>query len=190
MATDSDYIIETEAGTEVETVQQAHKANNLVRVERRNRILSLRRMGFTYDQISAACAKGDEDHEPFEITPRGCQEAVVRYVNSLTKDDTESIEVIRHIENERLERMFKRLEADTHSTNPKVRVGAIRAQIRVMERHARMNGLDAATKVDVSGGIDHRLVADPKHVRAVDEAFRRRHGGGVIELPAASVREG
>lgn len=180
-ATQTDYMAED--GDRRESFGQMVRSNDLLRVERRNRILKLRRQGFTYDQMSEALAEGADGGEPFEITASGCQSAVTRYVDELRREDAESVEVVKHIENERLERMFKRLELDASKDDPAVRSRAIRSQLKVMERRAKLLGLDEPAQLDVSGTVNHQLVADPDHVRQVDSSFSERHGGAVLELP-------
>jgi DNA-binding transcriptional MerR regulator len=184
---ETDYI--TETGQEVESLGQLVKANNLLRIEKRNRILTLRRQGFTPDQISEHLAKGDDDKPPFDITPSGVSSAINRYVRDLTEEDRETVDALRLIDNERLEAMFRRLELDARSTDSDVKVKAVRAQLRILERHAKLNGLDAPVQHQIKGNVDHHLIADRRAVAQVDESFRRRHGGKVIELPAGDVSE-
>jgi DNA-binding transcriptional MerR regulator len=180
---DTDFILEAENGNSVETFGQMVRANDLQRVERRNRILRLRRQGFTYDDISQALASGADDGEAFEVSPQSCQRAVVQYIAELSEEDVESVQVLRHIDNERLERLFKSLELDRRDPDGRVRVSAARAQLKVLERHSKLNGLDAPEVKRIEGDVNHHVVADPDHVQRVDEGFRRRHGGDVLELP-------
>lgn len=184
---ETDYLAED--GSQKESLGQLVRANKLWRVEKRSRIMRLRRQGFTADQISATLAKGEDEPgaAPIEITPDGVVQAINRYVTALTETAKETAEAIRVIDNERLEQMYRRLELDAHDSDPKVRIAARRAQLKVLERHARMNGLDAPTRIE--GQVDHHFVADPKHVAAVDASFAKRHGGEVIELPAGDVSE-
>lgn len=185
---ESDYRAEIEAPPEAESFGQMVRADNLQRVERRNRILRLRRLGFTYDQTSEALAKGEDGGEPFEISPGSCSRIVNAYIEELTEEDAETVETLRQITHERLERMFKRLETDTHAADPKVRVAAFREQQRVLERMAKLHGLDAPQVHRHEGDVSHHVVADSEGVGKVEDSFARRHGR-VLELPAPHARE-
>lgn len=185
---ESDYRLETEGEREVESFGQMVRANNLERIERRNRVLRLRRLGFTYDQISEALAKGEDDGAPVEISPGHCSRIVNHYIEELTEEDAETVETLRQIAHERLERMHKRLESDTHAQDPKVRVAAFREQLRVLERLAKLHGLDAPQVHRHEGDVSHHLVADREDVGKVDGSFARRHGR-VLELPSPNARE-
>jgi len=189
--TRTDYALELERPTEASVVIESREAESksgaLVLAERRSRILKLRRQGFTYDAMAEILLKGEDGGEPIEgINPKTCQRAVATYVRELADQSEEDAEVLRQIDNERLATMFRRLEQDTLSGDEKIKARAIQTQLRILERHAKLNGLDAPTKVDV--GVEHRLVADPKHVREVDESFARRHNA-TIRLPAGDARE-
>lgn len=182
MAT-TDYLDELDAEV-VETTGGLVRSESLERVERRNRILKLRRQGFTHDAISEVLAKGEDGGEPFEIDAKGVSKAIARYVAELNDESEEDAEVLRRIDTERLETMFRRLELDARSDDEATRRKAILAQLKILERLSKLHGLDAPTKVDVRGGIEHRLVADSARVREVDDSYARRHGT-TIALPRA-----
>jgi hypothetical protein len=172
-----------EKQVEPETYPAIVRARNIKRVEKRNRVLRLRRDGLTYDQISEALTKGTDGGPPDAITERGAASAVAQYVAELLSEDSETAEVLRQIDGERLERMFSRLEADLMRAGEDraERRAIIHSQIRILERAAKLNGLDAPTKVEGKVEVNVRAVADPIHVRAVDASYSERFG--VIELP-------
>lgn len=188
---ETDYVMETAHGQPVESTAQLVRAENLSHVELRSRVLSLRRQGFAYDHIAEAITKGDDGKEPTPCSPSHAQRIVTNYVASLAEQDAESVEVIRQIENERLEKMHRRLELEIlKADSTKEVVAATRTQLRVAERRAKLNGLDAPTKLDVSGNVDHHLIADGDHVKRVDESFAKRHGKPVLALPAPANGDG
>jgi DNA-binding transcriptional MerR regulator len=179
----------TEGGQEVERPADMIRANSLESVERRHRVLKLRRQGFTSEQIAEILSKGGDDGPPIEISPRGVRHQLRNYMESLRGEDAETVEILRQLDSERLEAMFKRLEIDARDEDPAVRRQAMLAQLRVLERHAKLHGLDAPQKLEVGGAVDHNLIASPEHVRAVDASFAERHGNQVLELPAGDVSE-
>src|SRR6478609_6174382 len=81
----------------------AVRTASLEQVERRNRVIRLRRAGATYEQISMALARDPE--EPMSITADGCRKIVTNYLDRLQTEDAESVEQIRTMENERLDEM-------------------------------------------------------------------------------------
>jgi DNA-binding transcriptional MerR regulator len=178
----------THDGRPVESFDRLVRSRDLERVEVRNRILKLRRQGFSSRDISMILLRGQDQGPSVEISERQVRTRLSTYVAELRAEDTENADVLREIDTERLQLMFRRLEADASSEDPMVKRQAILAQLRVLERFARLHGLDQ-TKLTVEGDVNHNLIADPKHVAAVDEAFRKRHGGKVIELPASDVAE-
>lgn len=184
----TDYLAELEAEERPDSIGQLVRGQSLSHVERRHRVLKLRRQGFTYEQIAAIVSGGEDGEEAQSLTHTGASRIVRAYVEELLTEDAESAEVLRQIDTERLEGMFRRLELDAQSTDPQVRARAIGQQLRVIERHAKLHGLDAPTRVDVSGDVSHHLVADSDRVKEVDRSFARRHGKA-IQLPAGGARE-
>jgi hypothetical protein len=190
----TDYMLELEGEeaekAEPESFGQLVRQRNLDRVERHVRILKLRRDGLTYDQISQALARGDDGKPPFEITPSGIKSVVGGYVRELTETAREATEELRLIDNERLERMFSRLEIEYHKTkDSKIRGQLIAQQLKVMERHAKLNGLDAPQLHEHSGSVNVNAIADRAHVEKVDREFRDRFGKADFELPAGDVAD-
>ena len=184
----TDYVAEMEDSGMVESYGGQTRGKSLVRVERRNRVLKLRRQGFTYDAISSVLTNGEDGEEPMPTSAEGARDVVRRYVESMAGEDEETAEVLRQIDTERLEQMYRRLELDAQSSDPQVKARAISQQLKVLERHAKLHGLDAPTKVNVSGDVAHHLVADAERVKQVDESFARRHGAA-IQLPAGGARK-
>lgn len=188
-AADTDYGLETAGGTPVETKAQLMRAESLETTERRNRILKLRRQGFTHEAIAKIISEGEDEGPAMPVGHTTVHRIITAYVAELVQENAENADVLRQIDNERLETMYRRLEQDALSTDPAVRRGAILAQVKILQRHARLNGLDQPEVVRHEGDVDHHVVASPEHVRAVDESFARRHGGKVIDLPAGDARE-
>lgn len=192
--TRTDYMLELDGEdaekADPESFGQLVRQNNLDRVERRVRILKLRRDGLTSDQISLALARGDDGKPPFTITPKGVGSAITSYVRELNEEARETAEELRVIDNERLERMFSRLEIQYHSTkDANVKARIVAQQLKVLERHAKLNGLDAPTRHEHSGSVNVSSVADREHVAKVDKEFRDRFGKADFELPAGDVTE-
>lgn len=181
--TTTDYLYDDEPTAGPESKGQRVRSESLMRVEHRNRILKLRRDGLTVDQISETLANDEEN--PYEITPAGVKSAISRYIGALTRDDTDAVEELRHIDGERLERMFSRLELaflTTPANDVKTRSQIIGMQLKVLERNAKLHGLDAPTKIEGNLNVNVHALTDANHVRKVEDGFARRHGT-VIDLP-------
>lgn len=186
MSATTDYLVADDEPTAgPESHGQVVRSESLARIENRNRILKLRRDGLTIDQISEQLAKGADGKEPYEISAQGVAAAISHYVRALTRDSTESAEELRHIDGERLERMFSRLELaylTADAKDVKTRTQIIAMQLKVLERNAKLHGLDAPTKVEGNLNVNVNGLTDANHVRKVEDAFARRHGA-VIDLP-------
>lgn len=180
---DTDYLV-NEDGQPVETLPQLVRANQVARIEKRNRIIAQRRQGFTYDQIAENLGKGADGKAELVVSPEQCGRIVREYVESLAAENADNAEVLRQIDNDRLEKMFRRLELDVlQAADGKERADLIRAQLKVIERHARLNGLDEPQRHRVEGDVNHHLIADREHVAHVDESFAKRHGKKTLALP-------
>lgn len=196
-AAETDYLAEQEEDREYESTGQIVRAEMINRLERRNRVLKLRRDGLTYDQISLALSRGDDGKEPFDIAPRSIGGIVNRYVEELASEDKENAETLRQLHHERLERMFSRLEiaraVAAQKKDAKTEERCLGDQLRVLERQAKLHGLDAPVKHDHRGRVDFFHLADPSHVKQVEAEWADRFGSG--DAPAlpegdADVLEG
>jgi DNA-binding transcriptional MerR regulator len=128
--------------TEIEKFRSTDK--RLQRTEVRNRILTMKRRGASFEQIRDVLAASDP---PVEMTVDGIRSLVHRYLERVHKEDAETIEQLRAQENERLDDVLRILY-------PRVIEGDMKAIdrfIRLSERRAKMNGLDAARQ------IEHRI---------------------------------
>lgn len=181
--TDTDYRMEQLIERDPEGYRQHVRQSNLATAERRNKILRLRRMGLAVEQIAEALAQEDP---PIEMAPHSVGLVIAKYVADLRAEDYENAEVIRQLEVERLDRMFARLEEDVRGGDATLKQRAIRTQLQVMERRARLLGLDAPQKLEHSGTIDAAGIASPDHVRQVEAEFTGRFD---FELPAGEVEE-
>lgn len=164
------------------------RSSSLATVEKRHRVLNLRRNGFTYDAISKALANGEDGKEPLELSPGYVGRLIADYVAELAESDAETAEVLRTIDNERLERMFQRLELDARRDDPKVRERAISAQLKILDRHAKLNGLDAPTQIEGRLSVNVHAVGHAEHVKQVESEFAKRTGA-TIDLPGLAHRE-
>jgi len=205
MALGEDYIGhgKHESGDNAHTLPEgqalARHSQTLIGIERLNRIVGLRRRGLTYAQISEVLAKGTDGGEPIGLTESGVAGLVRRYLRRIETEATESVEELRVLENERLDELIavhaqRARDGDTKSA------GVV---LRAMERRAKLNGLDAAHRVEhsFSGDMLRELGADPEELARAREAF---HTAGVIdgtvvedapddgvaaEAPAAAVQD-
>jgi DNA-binding transcriptional MerR regulator len=160
----------------------------LDQVERRRRIITLRKRGMTYEQIADVLAEGRDGGEPIKVTWNHVAHLVKRYLNNVDREGTESIEELRVLENERLDELLA-------TWGPRARDGDARAAnvvLRLMERRAKMNGLDAAQRIEHShsGSVLHELGADPDEVKRQREAFQTAFADqGLDDVVDAACRE-
>lgn len=106
-------------------------------IERRAKALELRKSGMTYSAIGKALG----------VSICMAHKDVHHVIDQLAKEARETAEAVRDIELERLDAMLKALwpaveEGDTSS---------ISTALRVAERRARLLGLDAPVKQEVTG---------------------------------------
>ncbi len=105
-----------------------------VRIEARvEKALTLREGGASYARIAE---KLSEDGTPCSVT--SAHRYVMLGLDQLHDRIAESADRLRAIENRRLDKMLLRLEARQDNNSPAV----VLAQLRIMERRAKLNGLD------------------------------------------------
>lgn len=108
---------------------------------RRTQAVRLRLAGLTYEQIAEQAGYSDR---------HAARQTVLRALRSV---EAESVNELRAVENSRLERA-------TAAVWPKVLSGdvkALLAWLKVSERLARLNGLDAPVQVAISAGVAGEL---------------------------------
>jgi len=123
--------------------------NRIVRGRQREiESLELRKAGLTYRQIG----------ERLGITEQGAHAAVMRALRRLNERITEAAEEVRRLELERLDRLLLALWPQAAKGNQ----GAVDRVLRIMERRARLLGLDAPKGVDVTSGgaplSEHKII--------------------------------
>ncbi len=111
--------------------------------ERELRALELRKAGATYRRIG----------EHLGITEQGAHKAVMRALNKLIADVSESADQLRELEVQRLDAMLLGLWDQARLGDVK----AVTASLRVMERRARMLGLDLPPNIS-QDETDRRVV--------------------------------
>lgn len=182
-------------------------AEYLEATERRHHILALRRRGMTYAQIAETLGNGDAlrkaglDWEPISVSPATCSGIVKRYLQRMELEEAESRDELRTLENERLDELYRTWitkARGTESVAPDPKAAII--VLRIMDRRARLNGLDAPSKVNVNltGSILHELAIDPEELKRERESFLTAWGGeaadvvdatGFVELPSGDSED-
>ena len=122
------------------------KASKARSVEKRQQALDLRLAGGSYREIG----------QQIGISHVQAYRRVDAALSELHKLQMQKAEKLREIELERLEKMHEALW-------PKVRNGdekAVRALVAVMDRRAKLLGLDAPTRMQVTGELPPILVVD------------------------------
>lgn len=114
---------------------RAHGSKSIKDFERRMQALELRKAGATYDQIAKTCGYTDRTY---------AYKAVQTCIKNLIRE--RSSEVVT-IEIERLDAMLLSIWSKVKDGD----VAAIDRAIKIMERRAKLLGLDAPIKNEVSG---------------------------------------
>ena len=108
--------------------------------------LKLRMAGLSYSQIA----------QHLGVSKSTAHKAVIRALDRLNQRIAEEAEQVRRLELERLDVMFRSLWPQVLKGNQ----GAIDRALRIMERRARLLGLDAAQKVNVQGTIGPPVIRE------------------------------
>jgi predicted transcriptional regulator len=152
-----------------------NRSSRVVAAERRRKALQLRRAGATYDQIA----------EALEVTPNRCRQYVREALKAIEVEVNETASEIKRLELERLDNMLRIIE-------PKVAAAAaggdwrpMQMQIRVQERRAKLLGLDAASKHEVSGRVEVEHGFDREEIDDLEREWRETSidAEEVVELP-------
>ena len=104
--------------------------------EREERSLNLRKSGATYDSIGRSLG----------ITTDGAYKATIRALRRLNEKIIEGADELRRLEVERLDKMLAAIWGQVLNGNQ----GAIDRALRIGERRAKLMGLDAPTKTDLT----------------------------------------
>lgn len=116
---------------------------------RRSFVLSLRKSGATYRQIAQAA----EQQFGADALPRGWDERyayndIARELEKLKTLNSGLTEDVRELEVQRLDELLLSMWPQAKKGNQ----GAVDRVLRIMERRARLLGLDAPTRADVTSG--------------------------------------
>ena len=117
---------------------QKANAQKITTAERREKALKYRKAGMTYKQIG----------EQLGISFQAAHKLVISALDEITKKINEEADQLRTLEVERLNTLFLSM----YNKAIKGDHGAVDRCLRIMERRARLLGLDAPTKQDVTSG--------------------------------------
>ena len=106
--------------------------------ERALKALELRKKGVRYEQIAQQLGYSNRGN---------AHKAVMKELDLLAKECLEEASKVRDLELQRLDALYLVAYAEVEEGN----VPAIDRCLRIMERRAKLLGLDAAEKVDVNG---------------------------------------
>ena len=119
------------------------KGHEVVIALRQQRAMDMRMLGYSYRAIAKDCG----------VNEATSYNDVQSSLSSLDKVKKESAERMREMELVRLDHMTQRLASDVNKGDTK----AILAEVRIMERRARLCGLDEPTKAEVVGPMKFTL---------------------------------
>lgn len=115
-------------------------------LERELRALELRKAGASYAQIA----------EVLGISRSAAHKAVARALDKVIAEVRENADRLRALELERLDHLSRELWRQAL----KGHLGAIDRLLKVMERRAKLLGLDAPTKADIQGEQVIRIIEE------------------------------
>ena len=118
-------------------------ALHIAQAERRTQYLNLRKAGYTYERIGAQ----------FGVSRQAVCDVVVW---ALKSQQAESVGDLRALENERLDDMLRAIYAQAVKGD----TGAIDRILRIMERRAKLWGLDAPVQSVVDNGGTTRILIE------------------------------
>ncbi len=112
---------------------QKYSARTAQLVERRRIALELRKAGATYEEIGRSLG----------ITKQSAHELVSKVLDEIQSKTSDDADAVKTLEIERLDALFKGLWPSASKGNPQ----AVEKALKIMERRARLLGLDAPTKL-------------------------------------------
>jgi predicted DNA-binding protein (UPF0251 family) len=113
---------------------------------RRIEALELRKQGFSYDEIAARLG----------VSKAAAYKSVKTALDTLKDEVYEGAEALRILEMERLDSLFEKAYSAAMAGD----LVAIDKAVKVMERRARLCGLDESTRMEISGS----LLASPQWI--------------------------
>lgn len=168
-------------------------ATQLNKTELRHRILGLSRRGVSPYRISVALGEGDSEKgiAPVQMSPEQVKATIKRYLEHVHGEDAITIEALRVMENERLDEWQRALETELYitetdsagRTTKKLNLRAMDRLLKLSDRRARMNGLDAPQRIEVAGAVQvlHEMGVDPERIEAAEEAFVSSFGRNALD---------
>lgn len=118
--------------------------------ERRARVWALRVSGASERDIVRALARGDDTHAPVKVSQGTIHRDLLVMMDRIAKEQNHSADQYRTLELERLDRMLVGLWTDARSG----RWLAVDRVISIMERRAKLLGLDAPVNVKLDIPVD------------------------------------
>lgn len=122
--------------------EDRHSARRITAAERRRQALELRKAGATYDRIAQQLGFANRG---------GAYRAVETALREITAEPAQDV---RQLELERLDALLLGLWPQARKGNQ----GAVDRVLRIMERRAKLLGLDAPTKAEVGGKLSYEIV--------------------------------
>ena len=125
-----------------------HRVQKVEKAERQQQILALRKNGATYAQIAAQLGK-----DVAQIY-RECKEALadIKAKTNETGEELKTLEVM-HLQDLRLKLMNDLQRGKNDDNRGKLNYAAVQSLIRLMDQYAKLIGLYAPTKQEVSGSV-------------------------------------
>jgi len=122
-------------------------SRKITAAERRVKATHLRKAGATYQEIGDALG----------VTPQAAYKMVSRAISINDKKTSENVEEMRELELQRLDKLFFLMYQKAMAGT----MGAVDRCIKIMERRAKLQGLDAPAAIDMTTkgkGLDEAII--------------------------------
>lgn len=164
-------------------------SGQLEKAEHRNRILNLVRNGASYQQVVDTLAD-PQNGQPIELTVSEVSRFVKSYLDRIHTEDALTIEQLRALENERLDRLWQSLQAQIRNADGTVNLRIVDRLTRLSERRSRMNGFEAAQKHEhYIGNPLAALGLEQEHIERAERAWLEVGGGESVDSTAEEITD-
>ena len=140
--------------------------------ERKLQAVELRKLGFTFQKIA----------DRLGVSVAAAHKMVTNALRELNEKTTESTEELRRLELERLDEWLLRVAQEIKAGRV---LGAIDRGVRILDRRAKLLGLDAALKAEIAGPDGGPIEVEVARRRLMEMIERRVRAKEAEETAAA-----
>lgn len=128
------------------------KTERIKIAERRNKAIAMRAAGQTWDAIAVALDYGSRG--------AACQD-VARAHDQRIAEQHDGLDHLRDLELEHLDALRRRMVTVAEQADDEMAMKAVDRLVKIGERRAKLQGIDAPVKVDQGGTLRYEIVGVP-----------------------------